>query len=86
MPIKLAECSLKSLKDRVDAFRKTIPDEVGYTVAELTALPAVAGNATAIGVLLRELKWGILLTPPGKRQPTWTLMNPKTLQKYAGKT
>ena len=84
MPVKIGNAQASSVRDRIDAFRHTIPDDVGYTSAELQHLPGAAfGNERRILGHMNDQHWFITRWVGGRKVKL--LVNPKTLKKYAPK-
>lgn len=83
MPIKLPEKIMSgSAEQRIDRFRKTIAPGMAYSIEEVADHPDVKCHYTAVRLCLRKNKWGIKV-PGNQGQPTWHLVNPKTLAEYA---
>jgi len=83
MPIKINNIVSGSPRTRVDAFRKTIPNDVGYTVDELAELPQISTCRTVLRDIISKEQWAIHTWMESKRRSVALLVNPKTLAKYA---
>ena len=83
MPIKLPEKIMSgTAEQRIDKFRKTIAPGMAYSIEEVAAHPDVQCHYTAARICLRKNKWGVKIACR-QGQPTWHLVNPKDLTKYA---
>lgn len=86
MPISLKNAPAGTVKDRLAQFRRTIPDEVGYSMQELAALPEINAARPQISRVCQMEAWTLRRTNPVTHRHTDLLVNPKTLAKYAGQT
>jgi len=84
MPVPVSKSLISgSPRERLDAFRKTIKDDEGYTLEELEAIPTLGIGTSYARELLRKNKWSILQYDVNARKAVHLLVNPKTLAKHA---
>ena len=85
MPVKLTHVLQLSPLERLDKFRQSIPDGVGYTTEELVGRPEIGLGRSAIRDTMSRNKWAIKQWDDASAKMLNLLVNPKTLRKYAQK-
>ena len=83
MPTKIEHATKFRLIDRLNDFRLTIPNDVGYSAEELSVMPCINASSAQIRRMLGRHKMSIIHWD-GVRM-TQMLVNQATLKKHANK-
>ncbi len=83
MPRKLTAVLVGSPRERLAAFRATIPNETGYTMDELAGQAAIGLNVGRCRDICSRNHWTVQQWDPASHRLVKMLVNPKALAKYA---
>lgn len=85
MPTKLDTTLSLPVDQRLEEFRQTIPDGVGYDMEELASLPDLHASQSHVERICRQRGWTVSRFDTRKNRMVAFLVNERTLKLYAAK-
>lgn len=83
MPVKFSKSNVikGDSVSRIDALRKTIPNDEGMNDAEVAE--KTQSSTSHVRKIISEKGWGLRIAPPNGKSVQMMLVNPQTLEKYS---